>query len=82
MLDQHLPEIAGPPHYAYMLVEALGDGSQLRDLFGAPSNAEAIARAGNVIEGRKAELWRGEELICAWPQPARTAARQAVADRG
>ena len=52
---------------AYMLVEILRDGSCLHDVFEAPSRAEAIARAQDVLEGRKAELWRGAELVCSWP---------------
>ena len=68
MLARSPPANAGPPGYAYTLVEELGDGSHLRDVFTAPSNSEAIARAQGVVEGRPAELWRGKLLICRWGQ--------------
>jgi len=70
MLANRPPASAGPGHYAYLLVEALGDGSHLREVFSAPSNSEAIARAQDVIEGQKAELWRGAQMICSWDQAA------------
>ena len=44
------PARAGPRHHAYTFVEELADGSHLRDLFTAPSDTEAIARAQDVIE--------------------------------
>ncbi len=69
MLAKSPPASAGPEPYAYTLVEELGDGSHLREIFSAPSNSEAIARAADVIEGQKAELWRGTQLICSWEQP-------------
>jgi hypothetical protein len=69
MLAKSPPANAGPPRYAYTLVEELSDGSHLRDIFNAPSNSEAIARAQGVIEGQRAELWRGSLLICRWGEP-------------
>lgn len=69
MLAKGPPPSAGPAHNAYTLVEELGDGSHLREVFHAPSNSEAIARARDVIEGGKAELWRGPQLICSWDPP-------------
>jgi len=69
MIDSPPPAGARPRPDAYMLIERLGDGSHLRDIFLAPSHAEAIARAQDVIEGRQAELWRGAQLICSWKPP-------------
>lgn len=63
MLAKSQPAPSPSPNHGYMLIEELGSGSRLHDLFGAPSNAEAISRVQGVIGGGKAELWRGEQLI-------------------
>ena len=66
MFAKSAPARAGPRSHAYTLVEELANGSELRDLFTAPSDAEAIARVEDVIEYGKAELWRGKRLIHSW----------------
>ncbi len=63
MLAKSQPVPSRSPNQGYMLIEERGNGSRLHDVFCAPSNAEAIARVQGVIEGEKAELWRGEQLI-------------------
>jgi len=72
--------LATPPRlraHAYMLIEVLPDGSLLRETFQAPSNAEAVERVQDVLEGRKAELWRDRQIVCCW-KPAPSDAAPAV----
>lgn len=63
MLAKSQPAPIRRPDDGYILIEDLGSGSRLQDVFGAPSNAEAVARVQSVIGSGKAELWRGEQLI-------------------
>lgn len=69
MLDKSRPVQAGGLDHVYALVEEQSDGSSLRDTFSAPNDAEAIARAQDVVEGPRAQLWCGGRLICDWAQP-------------
>jgi len=60
------PRAVGPQRHAYLLIEALGDGSCLRETFLAPSDSEAVARVQDVLQGHEAELWRGRRLVARW----------------
>lgn len=52
---------------AYLLVEHLACGRQIRDVFCADSDREALSRIHDVVDSVKAELWRGGEVVWAGP---------------